>query len=315
MHLGEIIDSLKKATHVLISAHTNPDGDAIGAMVAMGHFCENLKIPYTILLEEAVPRFEYLTKHVHTATEVSEPIDTMLALDCGDVSRVVGYEAYFTKASITVSIDHHITNTAYAQYNYVKPEASSTSELVFDLIEAADVVLTKELAIALYTGILTDTGGFMHSCTSPRTLQIAAKLIEKDFNFSSLYHKLIHEKSLATIALQGRATNHLKQIREGIFMTYITEQDMSEVGATKEDIDSIVSFLKTIQGIEMIAFLYPLGTGDGFKLSTRSNPPYNVAAFCQQFGGGGHERASGATLKMPLEQAIQKIENALTEMV
>ena len=314
MKLKDIIELIQNAKHVLISAHTNPDGDAIGAMVAMGHFCNAVHIPYTILLEEEVERFKYLTDEVITATQIDSAIDTFVALDCGDTKRLVGYEDYFTKAKKTLVIDHHVTNEHYGMYNYVLSDASSTSEIIFDLLEEAKVMFNKEIGMALYTGMVTDTGGFMHSCTSSSTMKACAKLMELDFDFSTLYHQLIHEKTLQTIKLQGVAVNHLVEVQKGIYLAYITKEEIDKLKATKDDIDGIVSFLKSISGVEVIAFIYPLHKGNGYKLSTRSNKPYNVAAFCQQFEGGGHERAAGATLDGPIEETILKVQAALLQL-
>lgn len=314
MVLNTLIDTINKSKHIIITAHQNPDGDAIGAMVGMGLFCASQHIPYTILLEAPVAQFEYLLKDVHTATVVVGEWDTMIALDCGNRERLVGYEPYFSQATTTIAMDHHITNDYYAQMNYIQTEASSTSELVYDLIVASGIAFTTDMARALYTGMLTDTGGFMHSCTGPSTLEACAKLITYDFDFSGLYHKLIHEKSLNTVKLQSVAVNHLKEIKEGIFLSYLTQENMDTLNATKEDVDGIVSFLKNIQGVQVIAFMYPLVAQNSYKLSTRSNPPYDVAAFCSQFGGGGHILAAGATLKTSLEDGKQQIADALLQL-
>lgn len=314
MNLKAIGQCLKNASHVLISAHTNPDGDAIGAMVATGLLCAQCGVNYTLLLEEEVARFHYLLEGMPIASEVVGPIDTMIALDCGDTKRLIGYEAYFTKAKTTLLVDHHITNEYYAAHNYVVPEASSTCELIYDLIVSMEVPFTKAMAVALYTGMVTDTGGFMHSCTSPTTMRKCATLMEESFDFSSLYHKLLHEKSLTTLKLQSVAIDHLSCIKPGVYLSYMTQGDLDEIGATKEHVDGIVSFLKSMEGTEVIGFIYPLPKESGYKLSTRSNAPYNVAAFCQQFGGGGHERAAGAMFGETLTIVREKVAEALRQL-
>ena len=211
----------------------------------------------------------------------------------------------------TIVIDHHISNTAYGMFNYVIKDASSTSELIYDLISESALLMNKEMAVALYTGMLTDTGGFMHSCTSAETMHKCAELIRFDFDFSKLYHKLMHEKSLRTLQLQGYAIKHLKEVKPGIYLSYLTKEDLDADHAQKSDVDTIVSFLKSIEHTEVVAFLYPHPKVAGYKLSTRSNPPYDVATFCAQFDGGGHIRAAGGTVLGTIDEATQAVEHAL----
>lgn len=315
MNLQSIIATMKDSNHILISAHTNPDGDAIGAMVGLGHFCKALNIPYAILLAEPLTYMPELLEGVNVTYSVDEPVDTFVALDCGNTARLVGYDDYFKDAKQTIIIDHHMTNDCYAMSNYVVKTASSTSELIFDLIQTAQMQLTIPMARALYTGLVTDTGGFMHSCTGSSTHLAAAKLIGTGFDFSELYHKLIHEKSFETIALQAKATEHLQKISElGIYLSYLTKEDMEKAQATKDDVASIVSFLKNIKGVQVIGLLYPTAHEGEYKLSTRSNEPYDVAMFCSQFGGGGHQRAAGATLTGTLEQVTKQVYEALQDL-
>lgn len=312
MNFKAILEVIKNANSIVISAHTNPDGDAIGAMVAMGHLCAYYKKSYTVLLEQSSKAFSYLLKGCHYAFDLKDTVDTFIALDCGNLERLVGYDAYFDKAQHTINIDHHISNTKFAQYNYVDAEASSTSELIYRLIKEGNIPVNVEIAKALYTGLLTDTGGFRHSCTCPSTLLAVAELIQFPFNFSELYEKILCEKSLATAKLQAKAVEHMKQMNKpGMYLSYITSEDIARSEASKEDIDGVVSYLKTIKGTELIAFIYPKGTdSQTYKLSMRSNPPFNVATFCEQFNGGGHERAAGATLEGTLEEVLKHVQDA-----
>ncbi len=311
MNLQDITKQLLAAKHVLISAHTNPDGDAIGAMVTIGHFLAAHAIPYMILLEETDAQWAFLLQTVHTGNVYEGPVDTMLALDCGDTTRLVGYDTYFTQARCTLAIDHHQTNTHYAAANYVVPQAAATCELVYDLITLSGTPVTRAMAEGLYTGIVTDTGGFMYPSTSPHTMTVAAELMKTGIAFDKLYYQLIHQKSLDTVTLQSIAVGHLKCIQEGVYFTTITGDEINRVGATKQALDGVVSYLKNISGTQMIALLYPLHKGSGYKLSTRSNEPYDVAMFCQQFGGGGHMRAAGASLHMTFDEACERVISAL----
>ncbi|WP_053983890.1 DHH family phosphoesterase [Niameybacter massiliensis] len=312
---SQVIETIKAAKHLTISAHTNPDGDAIGAMVAMGQICALMDKPYTILLEEPIKKLSYLIETCNWATSLEQSVDTFIALDCGDVDRLVGYKAYFKDAHTTINIDHHMTNTFYGAYNIVEKEASSTCEVVYQLVCALGLEINVPLGQALYTGLVTDTGGFMHNCTAPSTHLAAAKLIELDFDAPAIYRKLIHEKSLATVKLQGMAVSHLECLDEkGIYLATLSQDELVKSGATKEDVDGVVSYLKNIEGIEVMAFIYPKGESS-YKLSMRANPPYDVASFCAQFGGGGHILAAGATIDGTLEGAAHLVKDKLKEMM
>ena len=311
MDFGQIIEIIKTATHLTISAHTSPDGDAIGAMVAMGQICASIGKPYTILLEEPVKQFAYLTDTCNYGKVLDRPVDTFIALDCGDVDRLVGYEAYFKAARTTINIDHHITNKEYGVYNIVQRDASSTCEVIYQLVEAWGLPLNKLIGQALYTGLVTDTGGFMHNCTAPSTHVAAAKLISLGFDAPTIYRKLIHEKSLGTVKLQSIVTTHLECVHpKGLYIATLSQSELETSGATKEDLDGVVSYLKNIEGVEVMAFIYPKGPGI-YKLSMRANPPYDVASFCTAFGGGGHILASGATLEGTLEEVVSKVKDKM----
>lgn len=315
MNLEQIIGVLEKATHVLVAAHVSPDGDAIGAMAGMGHILEALGKSYTILMEEKHPKMSYITDHVNVETSYEGTFDLFISVDCGDIKRLGIYAAYFEKSSVTLNIDHHVTNEKFAQYNYVEAEASSTSEIIYCLSKAGEVMMTKKLAEALYTGIVTDTGGFMHPSTHPSTMLAAAELMSFPFDFSTIYHKLIHQKSRQTLYIENMAIGRMEILGDqNTYLTYITDEDMKKYGATKHDLESVISTIRNIEGAEIAALIYPQKEMHTYKLSTRSVAPYDVAKLCQGFGGGGHQRAAGATLVGDFDQILGAVRSALSAL-
>ncbi|MGL4362294.1 MAG: DHH family phosphoesterase [Cellulosilyticaceae bacterium] len=310
MVIDDILSELEGSEHILITAHTNPDGDAVGAMVAMGHFCKIKGINYTVLLEEKNEKYEFLLEDIVTTDKYDGIVDCILALDCGNVERLVGYNEYVNSAKKVIVIDHHVTNTGYGTYNWVVSNASSTSELIYQLFKHAHVAVCPKIATALYTGIISDTGGFRHSCTQSSTHNIVAELMETEFDFTMIYNNLLCTKSLTTIKIQNSAVENMIEVKEGIYLSYITKEQMLKVNAKSDDLGSVVGFLKSIENINVIAFIYEKDDNI-YKLSTRSDVPYNMAEFCQQFDGGGHERASGATLRGSLNQVIEMTKEAL----
>lgn len=310
--LNDVLNAIKEAKNILLAAHVHPDGDAMGALVGMAYLCEYYQIPYCILAENIPEEYNYLIKELTIKSEYKSEYDTFISLDCGDPQRLGDYEIYFKRANTTINIDHHETNNSFGNYNYVEKEASSTSELIFNLIEEAKMPLTLSVAEAIYTGLVTDTGGFMHSCTQPSTHRVAAKLLEVPFDFSTLYYTLIHQKSEKTIVLQCIAIEHMMKLCQGkVYLSYLTQEDFDNKKATREDASSIVTYLKNIKGCEIAILLYPDKEGT-YKMSLRSSAPYNVAEIATHFGGGGHIRAAGATIKGELIPIIEDIKNYLS---
>ncbi len=306
--IKKIVEALKGAQHILIATHVSPDGDAIGASGAMARLCHYFNIPYVLLLEELPEEYAFLLTGLSISKTWEGPVDTFVSLDCGDTGRLGDYEPLFKEAKVTITIDHHVTNEGIGSYALVCPEASSTSELIYEVLKVAGVPLNVDIARSLYTGIVTDTGGFMHSCTHSSTHQVAAQLLQEPFDFTALYYRLIHEKSEATVHLQSRAIQHLTKWAEGkIYVSYLTPNDLQEEGASREDASHIVTYLKNIKGCEVAILLYPGRCEGEYKVSLRSNPPYDVASLAQQLGGGGHERAAGASVRGTLEEVFARL--------
>ncbi|PHV71783.1 hypothetical protein CS063_04295 [Sporanaerobium hydrogeniformans] len=303
--IEKIIGVLKNAQHILIATHMSPDGDAIGSSVAMAHLCQYYDVPYTLLLEELPTEYAFLLEKVSISKEWEKPVDVFLSLDCGDTKRLGNYEKLFEKAKVTINIDHHVTNEGLGNYAFIQAEASSTSELVYKIIKEAGMPITAQVAESLYTGLVTDTGGFMHSCTHSSTHLAVADLLQTPFNFTTLYYKLIHEKTEATVRLQSRAIQQLIKWGQGqIYVSYLTPENLKEEGATREDASHIVTYLKNIKGCEVAIVIYPGKIEGEYKVSLRSNPPYDVAAIAKCLGGGGHERAAGASIIGTLEEVF-----------
>lgn len=309
----EIINTLINSKHVLVVTHHNPDGDAIGALAGIGHICSFLNIPYTLLLESYPKKFSYITDAVNVSDKFDDSFDTFVSVDCGDINRFEAFMHYYNAAKVTINIDHHQTNIGFADINYVEDDASSASELVYNIAKLCNMPLEIDFAKAIYTGIVSDTGGFMYPSTKASTHRIAAELIELNFDFNSIYHSLIHLKTEKTIALETIAMNRLIKLNDkGFFLTYIIKKDLDSIGADKDDLSSIVSYIKNIEGCNIAIFIYEEAC-DKYKVSLRSNQPYDVASVAKDFSGGGHKRAAGATIDGSLEQVIDTVRQKLIE--
>ena len=309
-----IINQIKSAKGIVLGAHTNPDGDAMGALVGMATLCGFLHIPHQILLEKIPQDFEDLLVGMPVSLETTIDYDTFISVDCGDIERLGKFQEDFHKADVTINIDHHGTNTFFAQYNEVQRNAAASCEVVYDLICLAGCPLTEPLARSLYTGILTDTGGFMHSSTSARTHEIVAKLMQIPFPFTKIYYKHLYEQSKTAVLMEAIAIGHMQQLWDKpYYITFVTLEEMAQKGATKEDLGGIVSHIKNIKGCDLATFIYPLDENH-YKVSFRSNPPYDVAQLASQLGGGGHMRAAGATVEGNFEEVMNRIQEALRQV-
>ena len=309
-----IINQIKLAKGIVLGAHTNPDGDAMGALVGMATLCGFLHIPHQILLEKIPQDFEDLLVGIPVGLEASIDYDTFISVDCGDIERLGKFREDFEKAENTINIDHHGTNTFFAQYNEVQRNAAASCEIVYDLVCLAGCPLTEPLVRSLYTGILTDTGGFMHSSTTARTHEIVAELMKIPFPFTKVYYKYMYEKSKTATIMEAIAIGHMEQLWDKpYYMTYITLEEMEEQGANKEDLGHIVSSIKNIKGCDLAIFMYPLDA-DHYKVSFRSNPPYDVAQLASKLGGGGHIRAAGATIEGHFEEVMTYVHEALRQV-
>lgn len=309
-----IINQIREAKGIILGAHTNPDGDAVGALVGMATLCGFLHIPYQIVVEKIPQDFEDLLQGMNVSTEATLAHDTFISVDCGDAGRLGKFQEVFDQADITINIDHHGTNTFFAQYNEVQKQAAASCEIIYEIIKLARCPLTESLVRSLYTGILTDTGGFMHSSTSAHTHEIVAELMKVPFPFTKIYYKNMYEKSKCAAQMEAIAIARMEQLWDKpYYLTYVTTEEMQQHEVGKEDLGGIVSSLKNIKGCDLAIFIYPLDELH-CKVSFRSNPPYDVASLAAQFGGGGHIRAAGATLDGTIKSSVDSIKQALKQV-
>jgi phosphoesterase RecJ-like protein len=295
---------------IIISAHTNPDGDAVGSCIALAHALKAIGKKVAVCLEEYGDKYNFLdTDHFlcHTVEQMEQFSNQLfICLDCGDELRLGEAIALFNTAEVTVNIDHHISNTNFAKHNFVF-EKSSTCEIVYELIDTLNLPMTIEIAKALYTGIIYDTGGFKHSNTTSRTHEVVASLIKYDFSATEIYEKLFNERSYEATKLLARAIDQMQlYFNKKMVYSYITEQDMKEFNADKTQVGAIVEQLKSIKGVAASIFIYENGPNE-CKVSMRSDGTIDICSTAVKFGGGGHLKACGCTIYESLETAKELI--------
>ena len=304
--MKRIDEQLAGVASVAIAGHVKPDGDCIGSTLALYNYIKNYfpEIEVCLYLEPIPNLFRFLARAeeiVHDC-ETHRVYDLFFALDCGDRERLGKAAPIFDRAKDTVCVDHHISNRSFANDNLVVPEASSASELIFGLLDESKI--TKEIAECLYVGIIHDTGVFQYSCTSSKTMNIAGRLMDKGIDYPTIVDKTFFEKTFEQNQILACALLKAKRyFHDRCIVSVITKEDMDTYHALPKHLEGIVAQLRSTKGVEAAILLYENADGT-YKASMRSNGIVDVAAICSNYGGGGHVRAAGATLKGEPDQLM-----------
>lgn len=308
MTLDEILVEIKNAENIVIMAHEAPDGDAIGSCLAMCLATRNMGKNSYVLMKDIPENFSYLPGREFVITEPDiETFDLAIVLDCPNIKRVCPeFIPYFENAKVKAEIDHHNRNDMFADYNIVNHVSPATAQILVSSFEYLGIEITKEIGICLLTGVITDTNGFRNSNVTVESFEFASWALSKGINLSKIYKQAMLTMTKEKFEAEKLAMNRLEFFAEGkIAFTYMTIADELELGLKPGDKDGIVEIGKSIEGVEVSIFLYE--KEKGYKASLRSNEYVNVSEVCLMFGGGGHIKAAGANLNMPLEEAKKAI--------
>ncbi|MBD5549088.1 MAG: bifunctional oligoribonuclease/PAP phosphatase NrnA [Lachnospiraceae bacterium] len=314
----DIYEEVKSAATIGISGHIRPDGDCVGSVMGLYLYlkkvCPDAKIQ--VMIEKPADVFSCVKgiDEIHTdfVSDVKE-FDVFFALDTAK-DRLGEAEKYFDEAAKKINIDHHISNKGCGDVNYIMPEASSTSELIYDVI-ADKSLLDEEIAKALYIGIIHDTGVFQYSNTAPSTLKAAAELISYGFDFPKLIDKTFYEKTYLQNQILGRALLESIVFMNGrCIVSMVDKKTMNFYDAEPHDLEGIVSQLRNTKGVECAIFMYQTDTLE-YKVSLRSNGKVDVAKVAAFFGGGGHVRAAGVTMQGTFHDIVNNLSAQIAEQL
>ncbi len=305
----DLNEQLTGAKTVGIAGHVHPDGDCVGSCLGLYLYLKAYDplLDVTVFLEDFPDSYKFLkgSDEIDHLFEDGFQFDVFFALDCGDEKRLGEAAKYFESANKTICIDHHISNQAFAKVNYIVPEASSTSELIYTLLDEKRI--TKEIAEALYMGIAHDSGIFQYSCTSRRTMEIAGKLMETGIDFTGIIDRTYNVKTYVQNQILGRALLESILMLDGkVVFSVVRKKDMEFYHVSSKDLDGIVQQLRNTQGVEVALFLYETGIQE-YKVSMRSNGNVDVSQIACYFGGGGHVRAAGCTMNGSVYDVINNI--------
>ncbi len=304
-----LAEELRGVHTVGIAGHIRPDGDSVGSCLGLYLYLkENFpEIDCSVYLEHIPAAFHQMNgvDEITHEIESGKVFDLFFSIDCAGADRLGDAQTYLEKAGRTICIDHHISNKGFADVNYIVPEASSASELVYRILEPEKIPVDS--AAALYMGIVHDTGVFRHSCTAPETMEIAAGLMRRGINATKIINSTYYDKTYYQNQILGKALLDSTRLMDGkVIYTAIHQRDMEFYGVTSADLDGIVQILMGTVGAEAAIFLYETEPHT-FKVSMRSKEFLDVSRIAAHFGGGGHIRAAGCTMQGTVHEVINTI--------
>ena len=297
-----LIQAIEEADTIAIAGHLRPDGDCVGSTMGLYSYIKDNRPEkkVTVYLESFPENFNYMKDEnafeEACSIERGEYYDLFISLDCGDTERLgEGATAIMEKAGYVINIDHHITNTRFGDEYYVVPESSSTCQVLYEMLDNEKI--SYAAACAFYTGLVHDTGVFKHSNTSPRTMRIAAELMEKGIPFGKIIDGSFYMKSYKQLQIMGRCLMESIRILDNrCIFSVVRKNVLNLYDAKPSDLDGIIDEMRTTEGVEVAILLDERELGE-YKVSMRSNEIVDVSVIAKYFGGGGHVRAAGCTIK------------------
>ncbi|MBW1616218.1 MAG: bifunctional oligoribonuclease/PAP phosphatase NrnA [Deltaproteobacteria bacterium] len=321
--IHNLISHLKKAQNILITSHAKPDGDAIGSTVALGLALKRHNKYVTLYNKSKINNKYYtiLPSSLLIKKKITdiENYDTAIFLDCSRMNMAGNAAEKILEIGAVINIDHHKTNTGYGNFQYIDPKAASTTEMVYRLISEMQVPLNKEMAEAIYLGILTDTGSFRYSNTSKQTYEICADLMKFEVNPFLIARAAYGNYSINRIKLIGVALDTVELFEDGqIAIMSLTSDMIRKTGATHEDAMGLLDYAVNIKNVKIAALIKEYSIEDEtednqyeYSVSLRSNGDIDVSAIAINFDGGGHPSAAGFLINSELAELKIKLSKLL----
>jgi phosphoesterase RecJ-like protein len=305
-----VIEALRSHDRFLVTSHENPDGDALGSLLATHLALTELGKDSVMVLTGGAPlpgEYGFLGVSEHGLLR-DAPADrlarVLVAVDCAQETRLT--DDRLLEIAVVVNIDHHHDNTRFGTANLVAADASSTAELLADVFAELGVVLTPAIAEALYTGLVTDTGRFQYSNTTPKALRLAAELLEAGADFQRVFQGVYESMQFAKVKLLARALDRAVLREEGrVVISYLLRGDFGEVGAVEPYSEGIIDVLRAVEGAELAALIRepPRGGSPARKISLRSaTDRIDVSAIARKSNGGGHRQAAGFSSDLSIDE-------------
>jgi phosphoesterase RecJ-like protein len=319
--LDTTVGVLRANDRFLVVTHENPDGDALGSLLGLTLGLRSLGKDAEMFLAGDVPLpgeygFLDLTR-LHRTLPADVDSRVCVAVDCASARRVGPDPEPLERAQLVVDIDHHHDNTRFGAVNLVVAGASSTAEIIRDVLGGLGVALTPDLAEPLYVGLVTDTGRFQYSNTTPKALRLAAELVEAGADVHGIFRHVYETVQFAKLKLLARALEHA-QLYEGgrLVISVLYREDFESVGAEEPYSEGIIDYLRAVEGSELVALIRepPRDEGPARRVSLRSShDEIDVSAIARRAGGGGHRQASGFSSEAPPAEIAEFIRRSFVE--
>ncbi|WP_330388974.1 DHH family phosphoesterase [Tepidibacter thalassicus] len=308
--MNNIIEAIMGSDNFIITSHYSPDGDNLGSSIGLYYALKKLNKNVFFVLDDVLPinlKFLYEDIKVYKSEEVKVKDYNLISLDCGDKDRLCCSEYLKENYKMLINIDHHKSNDNYGDLNYVDPTASSTCEIIYDLLMRIDnKIIDKKIGNCLYTGLITDTGNFMYSNTNPSSFIMASNLLKLDIDKQGIIKNIYQNNPLNYVKILGDALNTLEVINGKIATIDLTYEMFKKNNISFNNVDGVVNYARDIQGIE-VGILFKQKDLNVVKVSFRSKSYVDVNKIAQKFGGGGHMMASGCTIEDSLENVKKAI--------
>jgi phosphoesterase RecJ-like protein len=321
--LADVAAALRAASSFVVVTHENPDGDALGSMLGLTLGLRALGKEAVMYLAGDSPlpgeyRFLELDEVTHALPpDASERV--LVAVDCASERRIGPDPAPLRAVKQVIDIDHHHDNSRFGAINLIVPDASSTAEIVRDVLAALDVPLSAEIAEPLYVGLVTDTGRFQYSNTTPKSLRLAAELVEAGADVHGIFRHVYETVQFAKLKLLARALDRAETYEGGrLVVSYLLKDDFGAVGAEEPYSEGIIDYLRAVEGSEMVALIRepPRTDGPARRISLRSShDEVDVSAIARLADGGGHRQAAGFSSELPIPDIIRFIREEFVRAV
>lgn len=312
MDCSQLNDIIKSGKNILIVSHLNPDGDTLGSMCGLySAIKDNFKKKADMLVISHVPSVYKFLPYINEAKSLDEydksrEYNVVINVDVAAYDRMAGASILFDKAGCSVNIDHHKTNDCYAKLNYIDSEASSTGEVLVDLMKQMGWKISAETALCLYTAILTDTGSFRFSNTTEKSFSAAAELIKIGVKPSEVYKNVYENDSKGLVLFQANCvSNAVFENDNKIVYTVVYKKDIEKFNAGDDCTEGLTEKLRAISTTEIAFTVKEINSGMS-KISMRSKNA-DVAEICSVFGGGGHTLAAGCVIKSSVKDSVKKL--------
>lgn len=313
--VAAVAEALRAGDRFIVTTHENPDGDALGSLLATTVALRSLGKDVVMFLDGTGPvpreyafmRLDDLVREL--PTDVGER--ALVAVDCAKADRIGPDASVVERASTVINIDHHHDNSLFGDLNLIVADASSTGEVLRDIFRALAVELTPELAEPLYIALVTDTGRFQYTNTTPKALRLAAELVEAGADVHAVFQQVYESVEFAKLKLLARALDRARVLEGGrIIVSNLLRSDFGEVGAAGSYSEGIIDYLRAVEGAELAVLIRepPANEEPSKRISLRASvDELDVSAIARLFGGGGHRQAAGFSSDASVEEIVEGV--------